>query len=93
MEAYFSLLLLQSTFRSSLKDMNCLFSKDVYSRPVFNASTSLMRYNILTFCKIFEDQIFMLRRKKKVARQHNTSELFSKAISNSQKVYIALLIM
>lgn len=85
--AYMGLLLLSSILKSSHEDMRSLFSKGITNRPIFTATMSAKRFEILTACLRFDDANTRAARKA-VDKAAPVSELFSTFISNSQKSYV-----
>lgn len=86
--ALIGLLLLSSILRSNDEKMKSLFTKDECSRPIFRASMSIKRYEILIASLRFDDAQTRAQRKQgdKAAA---ISEIFNKIISNSQEAYCA----
>lgn len=84
--ALIGLLLLASILKSNNENMNSLFSKDEFSRPIFRATISEKRYKVLIACLRFDDA-----QTREVRKTNNKaaaiSDIFEKVISNSKTVY------
>lgn len=66
--------------------MISLFSKDCTGRPVFNATMSQKRYQVLVACLRFDD-VSTREDRKKTDKAAAITDIFSKLISNSQSNY------
>lgn len=84
--ALIGLLLLSSILKSNDEKMKSLFTKDEYSRPIFRASMSAKRYEILIGSLRFDDAQTRVQRKQD-DKAAAISEIFYKVISNSQAAY------
>lgn len=84
--ALIGLLLLSSILKSNNEKMKSLFTKDEYSRPIFAATMSVKRYEILIGALRF-DCAQTRDERKRVNKAAAISEIFDKIISNSQKAY------
>lgn len=62
--ALIGMLLLASILKSNDENMESLFSKDQYSRPIFRATMSLNRYKVLVTTLRFDDSQTRDERKK-----------------------------
>lgn len=84
--AYIGLLLYSSILKSSNENMESLFTKDVTGRPLFTATMSAKRFEILTSCLRFDDVTTRLERKSldKAAAITDILKIF---IENSKKSY------
>lgn len=85
-KALLGLFLLTSIFKSNDEDVTSLFSKDCTGRPVFNATMSQKRYQVLTACLRFDD-VSTREDRKKTDKAAAITDIFSKLISNSQINY------
>lgn len=84
--ALIGLLLLSSILRSNDENMESMFTKDEFSRPIFRATMSLNRYKALVASLRFDDAQTREQRKT-TDKAAAISEIFNKIISNSQAVY------
>lgn len=85
-KALIGLLLVESVLKCNGEKMTSMFCKDEYSRPLFRASMSLKRYEILIMCLRFDESETREQRKRN-NRAAAISEIFDKIISNSLSVY------
>lgn len=84
--ALIGLLLLSSILKSNDENMESLFTRDEFSRPIFRATMSLNRYKALVGALRFDDA--QTREERKTTdKAAAISEIFCKIISNSQAVY------
>lgn len=84
--AYIGILLLSSILKTNGEDMSSMFSKDVTGRPVFTATMSYKRYELLTSCLRFDNAT--TRDERKVTEKAAAIiEIFSMLINNSQRAY------
>lgn len=86
MNAFIGLLLLSSIFKSNHEDLLSLFSKDPTGRPIFHATMSAKRFEILLRCLRFDDSTTREERKNN-DKACAISEIFNKFIANSQEAY------
>lgn len=85
-EAFIGLLLFTSIFKSAHENMLSMFSKGVTGRPIFLATMSVKRFEILLMCLRFDDPATRDTRRKN-DRAALISEIFESFIANSQKLY------
>lgn len=62
------------------------FSKNVTGRPIFTATMSYKRFEILRACLRFDDSNTRVQRRT-IDKAAPISEIFSQLVSNSQKAY------
>lgn len=84
--AYIGLLLLNSILKSTNEQMTSMFSKDATGRPIYLATMSGKRYEVLTSCLRFDNAATRDVRKA-TDKAALISEIFSMLISNSQRAY------
>uniref|UniRef100_A0A1B6LUY7 PiggyBac transposable element-derived protein domain-containing protein n=1 Tax=Graphocephala atropunctata TaxID=36148 RepID=A0A1B6LUY7_9HEMI len=84
--ALIGLLLLSSVLKSNDEKIQSLFTKDWFSRPIFRATMSVKRFDILVGSLRF-DNAQTRDQRKMTDKAAAISEIFSKFISNSQIVY------
>lgn len=84
--AYIGLLMLASIFKSGHENMKSLFSKGLTGRPIFRATMSVKRFEILGTALRFDDSTTREERRKS-DRAAPISEIFNAFIQNSQEMY------
>lgn len=84
--ALIGLLVLSSVLKSSNETVTSMFSKDGCNRPVFNASMSVKRFEILLSSLRFDDAETRPQRKT-VDKAAAISEVFNRVLDNSRKMY------
>lgn len=87
MNAFIGLLLLSSICKSNHEDMLSLFSKGPLGRPIFWATMSSKRFELLLRCIRFDDSSTREERKKD-DKAAAITEIFNILISNSQEAYV-----
>lgn len=84
--ALIGLLLLTSVLKSNHETVLSMFCKDYCNRPLFYASMSMRRFEVLMSCLRFDDVDTRIQRKA-TDKAAPISEIFNKVILNSQKAY------
>lgn len=84
--ALLGLLLVSSILKSNDETLESVFSKDLYSRPIFSATMSIKRYKVLISCIRFDDMETRAQRRLQ-DKAAPISEIFAKFIRNCQNVY------
>lgn len=84
--AYIGVLLLSSILKTNDENIDSMFSKDVTGRPVFIATMSNKRYEVLTSCLRFDDETTRENRKA-TDKAKAINEIFMTLVNNSQSSY------
>lgn len=84
--AYIGLLLFSSILKSANEKIESLFSKGITGRPVFTATMSAKRFEVLTSCLRFDDANSREERKSR-DKAAAISEIFQMFVENSKKSY------
>lgn len=84
--ALIGLELLSSILRSNDERINSLFTKDCFSRPIFSATMSEKRFEILLMCLRFDD-VTTRPVRRQTDKAAPISELFDQFIANSRSIY------
>lgn len=84
--AYIGVLLLSSILKTNDENIDSMFSKDVTGHPVFIATMSNKRYEVLTSCLRFDDATTRENRKA-TDKATAINEIFTTLVNNSQSSY------
>lgn len=85
-KALIGLLMLKSIFRCSNEKVLSIFSKGITGRPIFRATLSMKRFEVLLACLRFDDSNTREERKK-TDRAAAISFIFNKFIKNCNELY------
>lgn len=86
LNALFGLLLASSVLSSNEEKITSVFTKDPYSRPIYSATMSIKRFEILLMCLRFDDARTRNQRRL-TEKAAPISEIFGRFIENSKRSY------